>query len=103
MISNSRNYVLYVLRTPSNKFKVGISSNFKSRLRSFHTNCSESFEIYLCIEVGDSKSEVLKLERRIHNNLRHKKTHGEWFQNLNESELNYLKDLEQLYFFSFDF
>jgi len=53
--------------------------------------------------VGDSKSEVLKLERRIHNNLRHKKTHGEWFQNLNESELKYLKDLEQLYFFSFDF
>lgn len=57
--------------------KIGFSNNVQQRLKSLQTGHPSKLYIHHTVEVDDHK--VKLLERVIHKEIKHHKSHGEWF------------------------
>lgn len=74
-------YFIYVIgpKDIEKPQKIGISKNPQKRLKQLQTGHSEKLFIHYKLKCSN-KQEAKKFEQRIHKNLKHLKTQGEWFQ-----------------------
>lgn len=91
---------IYVVGTNTKPFKIGLSTRPKSRLKDIQTGHPNKLKIHYLHEIN--KSEVSLIEKMIHKNINHKRTHGEWFdielteaiQEIKYAVIRYSKDYE---------
>lgn len=76
---NSCIMFIYLIGTEV-KQKVGFTNNLKRRLSQLQTGSPEKLTLHHYIEVPDKIMSVKELEKIIHHELSHKRTHGEWFK-----------------------
>tara|TARA_R110002049_G_scaffold151795_1_gene315553 strand:+ start:395 stop:859 length:465 start_codon:yes stop_codon:yes gene_type:complete len=72
-------YLIYM----SGKYKIGFSSNWKKRMKSYKTHSPEFETVYIC------KSKIaFLLESELHEMFSDKRINGEWFELNNNDVLN---------------
>lgn len=74
---------VYVLRTPSGFYKIGITNDPTLRLQSLQVGCPERIEFVGCTQIaddGESGVSAITAEYRIHSALRPYRATGEWFK-----------------------
>lgn len=82
-------YFIYVIGPKEPPIKIGITGDCEQRLKSLQTGHSQRLHIHYKEQV-DKK--IAKLyEGIIHQNLKHKQTHGEWFDISIEDAINEIK------------
>lgn len=68
---------IYVVGTDTKPYKIGLSTRPTKRLKDIQTGHPEKLKIHYLHEIN--KEEVSLIEKMIHKNIKHKQTHGEWF------------------------
>ena len=77
---------IYIIGSDKSPYKIGFSKTPQDRLKSLQTGNFNKLNIYYTEEISESK--VKFIEKQIHNNLRHRRVKGEWFNiNLEEAIL----------------
>lgn len=66
-------------------FKIGITNNLESRIKSLNTASPTGIELVFCLQSKNAR----KIENYIHNKYKERNSNGEWF-NLGKEELNYI-------------
>lgn len=69
---------LYVIGPTVGAQKIGFSKNVQQRLRTLQTASAVPLLIHAQVAVPEAR--VRLLERKLHNELRHRKKSGEWFE-----------------------
>ena len=91
------NYI-YVIGGTEKPYKIGITNNLKRRLKDIQTGHPFKLHVHYSEEIP--MEQVRLIEQNIHNTIRHKKTHGEWFDisledaiaEVKHARIRYLKD-----------
>ena len=89
---------LYVIGGTEKPYKIGITTNLERRLKNLQTGHPHKLRIHYKEEIPDNQ--VRLLEQTIHRVIKHRQTHGEWFdidldQAISEvkyARIRYLKD-----------
>ena len=89
---------LYVIGGNVKPYKIGITTNPERRLKNLQTGHPHKLRIHYKEEIPDNQ--VRLLEQTIHRVIKHRQTHGEWFdidldQAISEvkyARIRYLKD-----------
>lgn len=75
--------LIYLLNeSGSEKYKIGITNNLKTRLKNIQTGCPEEINVISTFQ----SPYVTIIEKRLHKKFEHNKTNGEWFL-LNDSDV----------------
>lgn len=78
---------IYLMGKPEGPIKIGLSKNPEKRLKQLQTGYPEKLSLFEKFPVPEKS--VKKFEKLIHDNLRYKRTHGEWFDlTLEEAKLD---------------
>lgn len=88
-----KNWVYLFYNPQSQEYKIGYSSDLKTRQKSFQS-VEPDIEVYLKIPVK-SPRQALSLENFFHIEFEEKRMHGEWFR-LDENDLQKLKNFAML-------
>lgn len=75
-LKNKKHWI-YIIGTETKPYKIGFSCRPKNRLKDIQTGHPKKLSIHYLEEINSD--EIENIERHIHNNIRHLKTHGEWF------------------------
>lgn len=79
---------VYLLKSPSKAYKIGLSSNPEQRLKNFGIQLP--FEVQF--EHLISTNNMYRLEKELHTKFASKRINGEWF-NLSDDDVAYIKGL----------
>ena len=80
---------VYLLQSPTNAYKIGISKRPDDRLRTFSVKLP--FEIsYVCLI---ATQDMYGLETKLHAQFADKRINGEWFA-LDDADVEYIKEME---------
>jgi len=75
---------IYVIGEHQKPYKIGITNNPERRLKNLQTGHPKKLYIHYTEMISDNQ--VRELEQIIHETIRHKRMHGEWFDiELNEA------------------
>jgi len=83
---------IYLLRSESGRYKIGITKNLKNRIRSLQTGNDEKI---ILIESYQSKY-ANKIEIALHNLYNYSNTIGEWFELRLEDEINFIDNCKKI-------
>lgn len=91
------NYI-YVIGGTEKPYKIGITRNLEQRLKNLQTGHPYELKIHYKEEIPESQ--VRLIEQTIHKTIKHKQTHGEWFDisledaisEVKFAKIRYLKD-----------
>lgn len=91
------NYI-YVIGGTDKPYKIGITGNLEQRLKNLQTGNPYELKIHYKEEIPESQ--VKLIEQKIHKIIKHKQTHGEWFDislddaiaEVKYARIRYLKD-----------
>lgn len=91
---------LYVIGGTEKPYKIGITNNPARRLKNLQTGHPKKLKLHHIELIPDDQ--VRLLEQTIHNTIKHRKTHGEWFDvdleqaisEVKHARIRYLKDEE---------
>jgi len=89
---------IYVIGGTEKPYKIGITNNPTIRLKNLQTGHPSKLRIHHIEPIPDDQ--VRLLEQTIHKTIKHKKTHGEWFDidleqaiaEVKYARIRYLKD-----------
>lgn len=68
---------VYVIGSTEKPYKIGITNNPARRLKNLQTGHPSKLKIYHIEHIPDDQ--VRLIEQTIHQTIKYKKTHGEWF------------------------
>jgi hypothetical protein len=83
-------YVIASSKTNSGPVKIGISNQPEKRLKQLQTAFPEKLEIKY-IEKLETKLKARELEKYLHKDISHLKSHGEWFNISVEEAIKYVQ------------
>ena len=89
---------VYVIGSTEKPYKIGITGNLEQRLKNLQTGHPYELKIHYIEEIPESQ--VKLIEQKIHKTIKHKQTHGEWFDislddaisEVKFARIRYLKD-----------
>lgn len=83
-------YVISSAKHHNGPVKIGISNKPEKRLKQLQTGFPEKLEIKY-VEPLDSRVKARTLENHLHKDIRHHRSHGEWFNIDVKSAIAYVK------------
>lgn len=85
-----RCFVYLIGASSTGRYKIGYTTNIKSRLRGLRVSCPVDLELVCHKECF--YPEAVDLEKKLHDYLRAHNTHGEWFA-LTDDALKYVREV----------